>query len=89
MGFSTQEYHCELSSPTSGYLDDPRSESVSLESPALADGFFTTAPPGNNLTYKINVRYQHHLRMGGGYQKTLDNQSKESSLMMKILVLQG
>lgn len=26
--------------------------------------------------------------MGGGYQKTIDNQSKESSLMMKILVLQ-
>lgn len=43
---------------------------------------------GNNLTYKINVRYQCHWWMGGGYQKTLNNKKKEGSLMVKILVLQ-
>ena len=32
--------------PTRGDLPDPGIEPASLESPALAGGFFTTVPPG-------------------------------------------
>ena len=32
--------------PTPGYLPDPGIEPISLVFPALADGFFTTAPCG-------------------------------------------
>ena len=43
MGFSRQEYCSELPFPTPGDHSDPRIEPAS---PALAFGFFTTAPPG-------------------------------------------
>ena len=46
VGFSRQEYWCELSFPTSGDLPDPMIEPVSLVSRALVDGFCTTTPPG-------------------------------------------
>ena len=46
MGFSRQEYWSGLPFPTSGDLPDPEIESLSLASPSLAGGFFTTAPPG-------------------------------------------
>jgi len=41
--FSRQEYWNGLPFPTSGDIPDPRTEPMS---PALAGGFFTTAPPG-------------------------------------------
>ena len=44
-GFSRQDYWSELSFPAPGDLPDPGIEPVSLGSPALASGFFTTAPP--------------------------------------------
>ena len=34
--------------PTLGDLPDPRIELVSLASPVLAGGFFTTVPPGSH-----------------------------------------
>ena len=43
MGFSRQEYLSELPFPSPGDLPNPGTE---LTSPALACGFFTTAPPG-------------------------------------------
>ena len=43
MGFHRQEYWRGLSFPSPGDLSDPGIEPVS---PALADGFFTTGPPG-------------------------------------------
>ena len=43
MGFSRQEYWSELPCPSPGDLPDPGIKSVSLTSPALADGFFTTS----------------------------------------------
>ena len=46
MEFSRQEYWGGLPFPTSGDLPNPRTEPVSLESPALAGEFFTTEPPG-------------------------------------------
>ena len=42
MGFSRKEYWSELPFPPSGDLPDPGIETVSLTSPALAGGFFTT-----------------------------------------------
>ena len=49
MGFSRQEYWSGLPFPTPGDLPDPGIEPVSLLSPALAGGFFTTAPPRKPL----------------------------------------
>ena len=46
MEFSKQEYRSMLPFSTPGDFPNPRIESVSLESPALAGGFFTTEPPG-------------------------------------------
>ena len=43
MGFPRPEYYSELPFPTSGALPDT---AIQLMSPALADGFFTTEPPG-------------------------------------------
>ena len=43
MGFSRQEYWSGLPCPPPGELPDARLELVSLMSPALAGGFFTTS----------------------------------------------
>ena len=45
MGFSRQEYWSGLPCPPPGDLSDPGIEPMSLTTPALADGFLTTAPP--------------------------------------------
>ena len=49
MGFSRQEYWSGLPCPPLGDLLHPGIEPESLASPALASGFFTTAPPGKPL----------------------------------------
>ena len=43
MGFSRQEYWSGLPFPSPGDLPDPGFEPMSLTSPTLADGFFTTS----------------------------------------------
>ena len=45
VGFSRQEYWSSLSFPSLGDLLDPGIKPISHVSPALAGGFFTTAPP--------------------------------------------
>ena len=45
MGFSRQEYWSGLPFPSPGDLPDSGMKPMSLVSPALAGGFFTTAPP--------------------------------------------
>ena len=45
MEFPRQEYWSGLPRPFPGDLTDSGIEPTSLASPALADGFFTTAPP--------------------------------------------
>ena len=45
-GISQQEYWTGLPFPPPGDLPNSGIKSVSLESPALAGGFFTAAPPG-------------------------------------------
>ena len=43
MGFSRQEYWSELPCPSPGYLPNSGVEPMSLISPSLAGGFFTTS----------------------------------------------
>ena len=46
MGFPRQEYWSGLLFSSPGDLPDPGTPNLSLASPALAAGFFTTGPPG-------------------------------------------
>ena len=50
-GISRQEYWSFLPYPTPGDLPDPGIESMSLASPALAGGFFTTSATWEALTH--------------------------------------
>ena len=53
MEFSRREYWSMLPFPTPGGFPDPGIDPTPLVSPALADGFFTAAPPGKPLhTYE-------------------------------------
>ena len=47
MGFLREEYWSGLSFPLPGELSNTRIELMSLASPALAGGSFTTKPPGS------------------------------------------
>ena len=49
MGFSRLEYQSGLPFPPPGDLPNSEMELASLASPALAGGFFITAPPGKAL----------------------------------------
>ena len=49
MGFSWQEYWCRLPFPPPGDRPHPGNEPTSPLPPALAGGFFTTAPPGKSV----------------------------------------
>ena len=46
MGLSQQKYWSGLPFLSPGFLPGPGIQSVSPAAPALADGFFTTEPPG-------------------------------------------
>ena len=46
MGFSRQEYWSEFPFPSPGDLPDSGIKPMTLRSPMLAGGFFTTEPPG-------------------------------------------
>ena len=72
-GFSKQEYWSDLPFTSPGDLSHPWIEPMSLESPALAGGWFTTAPFGkptyiyirHSSIYKLCVvkqypMWQHH-----------------------------
>ena len=55
LGFSMQEYWSGLLCPPSGDLPDPGIEPVSLRSPALAGGFFTTSATWEALLLTLSV----------------------------------
>ena len=58
LGFSRQEYWSRLPFPPPEYLPNPGIEPMSLPFPALAGGFFITAPPGKlykYVNYRINI----------------------------------
>ena len=61
MGFPRQEYWSGLSFPSPGDLPDPGIEPVSLMSPALAGGFFTTSTtweaPNNSYSGSRAIPY--------------------------------
>ena len=57
-GFFTQEYWNGLPHPPSGYLPNPEIKPVSLMSPALAGGFFTTS-----ATWEAPVEYYSVIKM--------------------------
>ena len=57
MEFSRQEYWRGLPFPPQGDLPDPGIEPVSLASPVLVGGFFTTAPPGKPRTITVLDTY--------------------------------
>ena len=48
-GFPRQEHWHGLLFPLPGDLSDPGIEPISPASPALADRFFTTSPPGKSM----------------------------------------
>ena len=50
LGFPRQEYWTELPFHTPGDLPDPETELMFPESLALAGGYFTTEPPGEEVT---------------------------------------
>ena len=57
MGFSGQEYWGGFSCPPPGDLPDPGIEPVSLMSPALAGGSFTTRA----TEFKVLAETSHHI----------------------------
>ena len=56
MGFSRQEYWSELPFPMMEDLPDPGIKPVSLMSPALAGGFFTTSATWEALLEYMKVK---------------------------------
>ena len=56
MGFSRQEYWTSLPFLTLD-LPDPGMEFASLVSPALAGGFFTSAPPGKPFMFLPDIKF--------------------------------
>ena len=58
LGFSRQEYQSGLPFPIPGGLPNP---GVEPRSPALADGFFSTLPPGKPLWNMTSIE----LSIGG------------------------
>ena len=56
MGFSRQEYWSGLPCPPPGDLPDPGIKPMSLTSPALAGGFFTTNTTWEAHVYSTTVR---------------------------------
>ena len=57
MGFPQQEYWSGLLFPPPRDLPDPGTEPMSLESPTLAGGFFTTVTPGYQIFTCVRLYY--------------------------------
>ena len=78
MGFPRQEYWSGLPYPTPGDLLDPGIELVSLASPALAGGFFTTASPEKPMCvythlYIQLIRFAVHQKLTRPCKSTILN----------------
>ena len=56
MGFPRQEHQSGLPFPPPGALPSP---GTALMSPALADGLFTTEPPGKPLRAGIDIQLEN------------------------------
>ena len=62
VGFSRQEYWSGLPCPPPGDLPDPGMEPVSLMSPALAGGFFTTSAT-SEIQRSLTITYNNYCRV--------------------------
>ena len=60
VGFPRQEHWSGLPFPPPGDLPDTGIEPVSLMSPALAGGFFTTKPPGKPILKSCISSHPQH-----------------------------
>ena len=71
MGFSRQEHWSGLPCPSPGDLPYPKIKPMSLKSPALAGGFFTTRTtwesPRHNLATKHTNKQKKRQKMAKGY----------------------
>ena len=63
MGFPRQEYRSGLPFPTAGDLPNPGIEPESPAFPALAGGFFTSAPPGKPFVYTLTHQFKDRERL--------------------------
>ena len=72
MGFSRQEHWSGLPFPSSGDFPNPRIKPMSLTSPALASGFFTTSTTWE--AFYTNI-------WGSSFYSCLDNPHRQRSLM--------
>ena len=68
MGFSRQEYWTRLPDPPPGDFPHPGIKTMSLASPALAEGFFTT-----NTTWEACILPKGASSQGGSLQQTRQN----------------
>ena len=100
MGFSRPEYSSGLPCPTPWHLSDPGIEPLSLMSPALAGGFFTTSTTWETLYVEYimwNARLdesQTGIKLAGGNINNLryaddttlkaESEEKLKSLLMKV-----
>ena len=66
MGFSRQEYWSGLPFPSPGDLQDLGTEPRSLESSALAGGFFTMEPPGKSSIIPTTAQFPFSLWLQRG-----------------------
>ena len=71
MGFSREEDWSELPFPPPGYLPNSGNDPVSLASPALAGGFFTTEPPGKPNLVLSHPTYQNSQQLHTTHMPTL------------------
>ena len=66
--FYRQDYRRGLPFPSPGGLSNPGIQPMSLASPALAGGFFTTEPPGKHL---YNYILESNVCLGDVYRNIL------------------
>ena len=85
MEFSRQEHWRGLPFPTPGDLPKPAVELESLESPALAGGFFTTGPPGKTgiqllvgelRSLKLQTVWQRHKKKKNNRNRIMIQRTK-------------
>ena len=73
MEFSRQEYWSELPFPPPGHLPDAGVKPVSLASPALAGGFFATAPSRMRATslshFAVRWTVSHQAPLSKGFSR--------------------
>ena len=89
MGFSRQQYWSRLPFPTPGGLPDPGIKPESSVSPALADGFFTTEPPGKPQKFILFQFWRPEVQNQGSGRDASSGSSEGESVPCSLLVATG